>query len=167
LFSFHAAFEAAPMTSVYTDLSGTRCRTRENNPETGSSVRQCPGAGGYQLLVADDDERRSVTVVSPDHTEHPLAYWQVVTRAFSSLGKQAEWRVVKHREQLKPVAFIVRVNAPPQEDPGHPQALSYLAVAKMAPDAICVTDKIRSGRRANEHARHAADRIAPKACLTP
>jgi hypothetical protein len=167
LFSVNTTVATAQMTSVYTDLSGKRCTLIERDKETGSSVRKCPGVGGFHLLVAEDDARMSVNVVSPDHTEHPLEYWSVITSAFSNLGKKAEWRVVKHREKVKPIALIVRVNASHQEDPEHPKMVSYLAVAKISPREICVTDKVRSGVGANEKARQEADRSTKKECLKP
>ena len=45
------------------------------------------------------------------------------------------------------------------------QENSYLAVTKITPTEICVTDKILSGANANEDARRAADTAATKPCL--
>lgn len=167
LLTLNAAWAAAQITSIYTDLSGKNCKLIEMDKETGSSARRCPGVGGFYLLVAEDDARMSINVISPDHTEHALDYWDVVTSSFSSLGKKAEWRVVKHREKSTPIALIVRVNAVDQEDPEYPKAESYLAVAKISPEEICVTDKVRSGMGANEEARRAADSSAKKECIKP
>src|SRR4051812_26301558 len=63
--------------SLYTDLSGADCHSEKEDKETGASVERCPGIAGYALLVQNDDDRASVTVVSPDGTQHPLDYWNV------------------------------------------------------------------------------------------
>lgn len=149
-----------PAESVYTDIAPARCKTVETHEEGASSVQKCAGVAGYELLVEDDDSRQSVTVVSPDGKRHPLNYWQVITSAFSSLGEKAEWRVEKKGGKLRPFALIVRVNA--SENPEKPdEKTSYLAVAKITADAVCVTDKVKT----NEAARQAADASAAKPCL--
>ncbi|MFN2510122.1 MAG: hypothetical protein ABR568_01615 [Pyrinomonadaceae bacterium] len=77
---------------------------------------------------------------------------------------KAEWRVAKNNGRVSPVALIVRVNA--SEDVEHPNRLtSYLAVAKVTPEKICVTHKIPPGAKANENARRAADSSQTAACL--
>ena len=148
--------------SVYTDLAPARCKTVETHEEGGGSVQRCAGVGGYALLVEDEDSRQSVTVVSPDGRKHPLEYWKVITTAFSSLGEKAEWRVEKKGTAVRPYALIVRVYA--SENPETPeQKTSYLAVAKITADAVCVTEKLKT----NEEARAAADAAASKPCLKP
>src|SRR5437870_3688426 len=82
-------------TSVYTNLSGKNCRSIKTVAETGSSVEKCSGVANYSLLVLDDDNRMSLTLVSPDRKEHPLDLWTIVTTSFSTLGEKAEWRVVR------------------------------------------------------------------------
>lgn len=154
-------------TSVYTDLSGPQCTVVREDKLTGSSVQACPGVAGYRLLVASDDARMSVTVVDPAGVEQELDYWTVVTRSFSTLGPKAEWRVSRGQGATRPVALIVRVNASEQQDPSNPKSVSYLAVAKITPEKICVTDSIRPTPDANERARRAADRSAGKPCLSP
>ncbi len=145
--------------SVYTNITGAGCKTVEAHEEGASSVQKCPGVGGYDLLVEDSDSRQSVAVVTPDGKKHPLNYWQVVTSGFSSLGEKAEWRVEKKGGKVRPYALIVRVNA--SENPEKPdEKTSYLAVAKITADAVCVTDKVKT----NEEARQAADASADKPC---
>jgi hypothetical protein len=164
---FNTALAAAQVSSVYTDLSGKNCKLIEMDKETGNSVRMCPGVGGFRLSVAEDDACMSVSVMSPDHMEHPLDYWNIITRSFSSLGKKAEWRIAKHRGKITPIALIVRVNTFEQEESEYPKKKSYLAVAKISPEEICVTDKIRSSMGANEEARRAADSSGKKECIKP
>lgn len=155
------------VTSIYTDLSGNQCTTIKEDEETGSSVQECPGVGGFHLLVADDDARRSVSVVTPDNREYSLDYWSIITRSFSSLGKKAEWRVVKRKGKITPIALIVRVDSSEQDNLNSSKKNFYLAVAKITPEEICVTDKISPALNANEQARQAADDSANKVCLKP
>ena len=150
------------LTSIYTNLTEQACPQIKENQETGSTVRRCPGIGGYQLLVEDDDARMSVKVVTPSGEEHELSYWTVITPKFSSLGAKAEWRVAKRGSSLLPVGLIVRVEARESETA---KKTSYLAVAKITPREICVTQKVAPSADANQRAREAADRAASAACL--
>lgn len=148
------------ISSLYSPLGQEQCRVLEVDEESESSVSRCPGIAGYALKVLEGDLRVSIDVVAPDGREHPLNYWSVVTSAFSSLGPRAEWRM----RGTRPVALIVRVNA--SEDPEDASRItSYLAVAKVTPAEICVTDRIPPTGGANEMARRAADASAERPCL--
>lgn len=160
-----AAETSAPVASIYTPLSGPQCRVVKRHQETGATVSRCPGVGGYSLLVLDDDSRNSITVVSPDQKEHPLDYWSVVTRSFSSLGPRAEWRVVRRNGKPEPLALIVRVEFTDQQDPDKPVKKSVLAVATITAQQTCVTNKIPAAQNANAQAREAADNSRGKSCL--
>ena len=150
--------------SVYTDLRSRNCKTIERDAETGASVQRCPGIGGYDLLVLDDDARQSITVVAPGGKKYDLDYWRVITHAFSSVSLKAEWRGIKKPDKFSPLALIVRVNA--NEDVDNPQRVtSYLAVAKITPETICVTHRIPRSLKANEEARRAAEVASTTACL--
>lgn len=151
--------------SIYTDLSGSKCKTLKEDSVTGSRIQKCPGIGGFYLLVADDDSRMSISVVAPGGTEYPLEYWNVITKSFSSLGTKAEWRVVKRGNTYTPIGMIVRVNSTDQSDLNAPKRKSYLAITKITREDICVTDKIDSTANANQQARRAADSSANKTCL--
>jgi hypothetical protein len=150
--------------SVYTELHGSGCRTVEVFEETGGTVRRCPGVAGYHLLVAEDDDRASVTVVAPGGREHPLDYWSVVTPGFSTVGPRAEWRVARRGGRGVPTSLIVRVNAYEHAEP-EPRRVSYLAVARLSPAPVCVTDRIGPSSAANEQARRAADGSSRRPCL--
>ena len=168
IFAFQCAValpvKPASVSSIYTDLSPAKCKSIKVTKDPGSSVQKCAGVAGYSLLVLDDDARQSVNVVTPDGTEHGLDYWHVVTGYFSSLGEKAEWRMVNRGGKLVPIALIVRVYA--NENPDVPeQRTSYLAVAKITPEKICVTTKIKASQTANAEARRAADASAAKPCL--
>jgi hypothetical protein len=114
-------------------------------------------------LIEEDDERMSVTVVTPQGERHSLNFWQLITPHFTSLGKKAEWRVTKKNGKLVPSALIVRVNA--YERPDSNKVTSYLAVAKITSEAICVTDRIKPGPTSNVDAKRSADSAATKPCL--
>jgi len=108
----------------------------------------------------------SVTVLTPDKKEFPLDFWSVISPAFSSLGKKAEWRVLNKEGSVIPVGLIVRMNASEVlESSESRRTVSYLAVAKISRDQACVTDKLHSTKGANVLARQAADSSSRKACL--
>jgi hypothetical protein len=154
----------AAIRSVYTSLED--CRLVSTDEETGSSTQRCPGVRGYTLEVYDDDARMSIAVLAPGGAKHDLDYWQVITHGFSSLGQRAEWRLQTEAGRTRPIALIVRVNA--SEDPEYPERnTSYLAVARITSQRICVTDSIAPGAEQNVRARQAADRSAGRPCLEP
>ncbi|HYR08793.1 MAG TPA: hypothetical protein VEQ60_13515 [Longimicrobium sp.] len=153
--------DTGAVSSVYTSLAEADCRVIEIDEESEGSVSRCPGAAGYALKVLEGDLRQSIDVITPDGKEHPLNYWSVVSGGFSSVGPRAEWRMRGGR----PFALIVRVNA--SENPEDAtQITSYLAVARIAPGPVCVTDRIAPTAEANVAARAAADRSAGRPCLS-
>jgi hypothetical protein len=107
----------------------------------------------------------SITVVAPDGKESPLAYWDTISRGFTSLGPKAEWRVRRSGNHDIPVALIVRVNASEGQPGGSPARTSYLAVTKISASGACVTQRIGPGADANERARQAADEAIRAPCL--
>jgi hypothetical protein len=107
---------AVPAESLYSPLIGENCRTVREDTETDSSVTECAGIGGFRLLVIHDDDRSSVIVVTAEGKRFPLEYWNVVTRAFSTLGAKAEWRVLRDREKVTAIALIIRVTYADQEN---------------------------------------------------
>jgi hypothetical protein len=148
--------------SVYTPLGDKQCRTVKS-AEAGDDgfEARCRGAAGYTLLLSEGDLRQNITVITPQGKQHSLELWSVVSGGFSSVGPKAEWRLDK---ASAPVALILRYNA--SEDPEKPdKRTSYLAVTKITPTEICVTDKISPGPTANEDARRAADAASTKPCL--
>jgi hypothetical protein len=148
--------------SVYTPLGDKQCRTIKS-AEAGDEgyEARCRGTAGYTLLLSEGDLRQNITVITPKGAKHSLDLWSVVSGGFSSLGPKAEWRIDK---ASAPVALILRYNA--SEDPDKPdKRTSYLAVTKITPTEICVTDKISPGATANEDARRAADASSTKPCL--
>lgn len=153
-----AAAVAQSNSSAYTSLEPKQCRTIKS--ANSDYEGRCRGVAGYALLVSEGDLRQNVTVITPQGAKHSLDLWDVISGGFSSVGAKAEWRMGKRT----PVALIVRYNA--SEDPAQPNKLtSYLAVAKITPTEVCITDKISPGPTANEDARRAADSAVTKPCL--
>ena len=151
--------------SVYTPLGDKDCR-KIKSAEAGDEGYEgrCRGTAGYSLLLSEGDLRQNITVITPQGKQHSLDLWSVVSGGFSSLGPKAEWRLTSQNRKLVPVALILRYNA--SEDPESPNKItSYLAVAKITPTTICVTEKISPGPNANEDARRAADAASTKPCL--
>jgi hypothetical protein len=156
---------AVPITSVYSSLS--KCKLVST--DVISSTHLCGGVGGYKLQREYGDERESITVISPNGRKHQLEFWNVISSAFSHVGEKAEWRVTRKKGKVVPVALIVRFTASEYsgDTPKPTSLISYLAVAKITPQKICVTDKIAPSSTANEEARTAADASADKPCVEP
>jgi hypothetical protein len=146
--------------SLYTSLAVKQCRTiKTETTGAGDYEGRCRGVGGYSLTLLEGDLRQNIIVTTPRGAKHSLDLWDVVSGGFSHVGPKAEWRLAK-----APIALILRYNA--SEDPEHPnRTTSYLVVAKITRDEICVTDKIAPGATANADARRAADVATTKPCL--
>ena len=151
--------------SLYTPLDDKQCRTiKIETTGAGDYEGLCRGVAGYSLTLLEGDLRQNIIVNTPKGTKHSLDLWSVISGGFSSVGPKAEWRVVNKNGKLAPVALIIRYNA--SENPDNPdKRTSYLAVAKITPTEICITDKISPGANANVDARRAADSAATKPCL--
>ena len=117
---------AAAIDSVYTDLAPEKCRTIEVEQDPmPSSLQRCPGIGGYRLLVADDDLRQTVTVISPDGKKHPLDLWQVITGAFSAVGNNSG--VARHQGKGEDRASRSHHSGQRQRGPRKSQSSSILS----------------------------------------
>lgn len=160
LVSALSAPPASATDSVYTDISGRDCKEIVYDEEMATSQMRCPGVAGFSLDVHDSDNRMTIDVLTPDGKSHPLDYWRVITPFFCTLGDKAEWRL---NAQGRPIALIVRVNASDPEV--ETRTTSYLAVAKITPEKICVTARIAPSAKANEEARIAADAAAKAPCF--
>ena len=162
VFALALTASADSVTSVYSSLSG--CKLVKTGEDW--STQACRGVGGYNLQIEYADARDSITVYSPNRQKHPLELWNVIGSGFSNLGEKAEWRVTRKNGKVIPHALIVRFTVSESNGDAVKQ-VSYLAVAKITPQKICVTDKIAPGATANEDARRAADASADKPCLEP
>jgi hypothetical protein len=160
VFALGLTVSADSVTSVYSSLYKCKLVTTGHDYSTSA----CVGVGGYNLRLEYDDARESITVISPNGRKHPLNFWEVLGTGFSSVGQKAEWRVTKRNGKLVPIGLIVRYNVT-ENAADSTKDTSYLAVAKITPQKICLTDKIPPGSTANEDARRAADSSADKPCL--
>lgn len=157
---------AQPIESVksnYTDLNGNGCSAERSTDEV-SSERTCSGIEGYKLLIENQDERDTISIITPDGRQHPLNYTQTISKGgFASIGQKAEWRIASRNGKDVPIALIVRVDV---QSGGSNKTSSYLSVSKITDRGICVTDRIDPIANANEKAREAADSSANKPCLS-
>jgi hypothetical protein len=150
---------SAQVTSRYTGLSEKVCRELKVSDEDGASYEgECPGVGGYKLRLLEGDLRQSIDVVTPAKKTYQLAFWNI-SSAFSYVGDKAEWRM----KGRNPIALIVRFNA--SEDPEDPEKkTSYLIIAKITKQEVCVTDVLKPSPSQNEQARRTADLAPSRPC---
>lgn len=90
---------------------------------------------------------------------------EFVTRYMSHLGDKAEWRVSMNNGKQIPIALIVRVQAHEDHDESEQVTHSYLALTKITPDEICVTDRILAGSLSQAEVHNVADSAQEKECL--
>lgn len=151
-----------PIDSIYTDIASDKCKTIKIDEETAYSEQICPGVAGYKLKVIDFDARVTVNVIDPKGTEYELKMPEKISYGFSNIGQKAEWRVKKQGSQ--PLALIIRFNA--NENPeDYNKSTSFLTVAKITNNSICIVDKVRPGKDQNLQARKIADISQSKGCL--
>ena len=152
----------AQITTVYTKLSDKACTELQRSDDEGGSYKGlCPGVAGYKLHLIEGDLRQTVTIIDPKGKEHPLEFWNL-TGAFSAVGDTAEWRM----RGKKPIALIVRLNVN-QYGEDEQETKGYLVVAKITPEATCVTHFLAPTRAHNYEARRAADKSSTRPCLKP
>ena len=161
-----AVASAQALQSLYTDLGEKKCKTLEvNNEGAGYSIQQCPGVAGYKIIIEEGDLRQTIKVVRPNGSKHDLGLAMTIGGGgFSHVGPRAEWRVKTQSGKTVPVALIVRFNVSENAEDATKET-SYLAVAKITPQQICLTDSVKPGPGQNEEARRLADSSATKPCL--
>jgi hypothetical protein len=89
--------------SIYTDISSEACAKHIDDRATGTYTLNCPGVHGFRLQVHEDDERSSISLVTPDKRVVPLKFWDVVTHGVSTLSDKVEWRIAEGGGQVAPV----------------------------------------------------------------
>lgn len=155
--------------AIQTNLSAASCRReidRSDPNETPYLV--CQGVAGYSLIVRRVDAgRQSIDVVTPAGEVFALNYHEFVTRSMSSLDPKAEWRVATKDGRQVPIALIVRVQAREDEDDPEQVTHTYWAVAKIAVNEACVTDRIPEGERSTTEVESAADSAQERPCAPP
>ena len=156
-----AIASAQAIESVYTDYK--KCKTLEKDDSAAYfQLSQCPGVGGYKLLVASGDSRESMEVVTPNGKKYDLYLGEIGGGAFSGLGQRNEWRVKRQSGKLVPIAMITRFNV--AKGPDYQTDNSYLVVTKITPQQVCRVGEIDPGPNQNEKARQMADNSASMPC---
>lgn len=159
----------AVVESINTDLGVASCKrfTDKSDPNQ-TPYRVCPGVAGHALIVRQvDSGRQSIDIVDPAQRAFPLDFHEFVTRHMFSIDRTVEWRVTTKDAKNLPIALIVRVRA--RESQSNPETVtrSYLVVAKITPNEMCVTDRIAEGSLSQEEVRSAADSAHARGCLAP
>jgi len=152
--------------SIYTDIGLDKCREIKEEKDLLVTAAECKGVAGYKLELFDIDDRQTVNIIFPDGEKHQLNFHKVVSPAFSNTGDKAEWRVVREKDQIKPIALIVRfIIDGSLADPENGTDISYLTVSKITKDTACVTDFVKPIENQNVKARELADSSTGKPCL--
>ncbi len=142
--------------SIYTPLTNDKCQVKIDS-KLPIMNGMCPGVGGYNLGIADDDSRMSVSVVAPDKKVFELDFWGHFNR-FSSVGEKAEWRMKGNT----PVALIIRYNVSNAND--ETKNISYLMVSKITKTQSCVVGILKPSKSQNILAQQLADSASNKPC---
>ena len=155
--------------SVYTDLGLGNCEEHVDLDDPNESTYQfCPGVVDYSLIVRRvGSGRTSIDIHTPQKGVYPLDYQEFVTRHMTQLGARAEWRVSMEHGQNIPIALIVSVNAHENVEEPEQVTTSYLAIAKITPTEICVTDRLVQDSFDHTRVRRVADMARTKPCLEP
>jgi len=142
--SYRSDIVMSPIESVYTDISAKSCTERIDEDDPNDTTYQlCPGVLGYSIVVRRvGSGRQSVDVRTPSDGDYPLDYQEFVTSDMSQLEPLAEWRVKTSGGTETPIALIIGVQAHENVDEPAEVTQTYLAVAKIAPGDICVTNKV-------------------------
>jgi hypothetical protein len=164
IFGLAICVSAQKIDSIYTDLSDTKCKTLEANPDEGGSyIGECAGVGNYKLQVLEGDLRQTINIVQPaSGNKWELGFWSI-KGGFSAVGEKAEWRVVKKGKTVKPIALIVRYNVS-EDAEDSTKITSYLLVTKIDGETACVTDVVNPSKNQNLQARQLADKSVGKPC---
>jgi hypothetical protein len=145
-------------TSVYTNLDDKSCKTLESDASGAGSYRgRCPGIGGYKLDLLEGDLRQTINVIAPSKKTFELNFWSFYS-SFSAIGQKAEWRM----KGKTPVGLIFRYNVSNPEDSA--KTTSYLMVAKVTKNEVCITDVVNPSKTQNAEAQKLADAAAGKPC---
>ncbi len=153
--------------SVYTDLGQGNCEKHIDLDDPNESTYQlCPGVLGYSVIVRHvDSGRLSIDIRTPENGTYPLDYQEFVTRHMLHLSNRAEWRVSMNDGNNIPIALIVPVHAHENIEEPEQVSTSYLAVAKITPTEVCITDSIVKDSLGQAGVRRVADSARSRPCL--
>lgn len=160
---------AASIESMSSGIGRETCaETVDEDDPNSTPILLCPGVLGYSLVLRHVDSGRwSADVRTPARGDFPLELHVYVTRHMFQLEPQVEWRVSTRRGRSTPIALIIGVQA--HENLQEPQEVSrtYLTVAKITAQEICVTNRIVKAAAHEAELRKAADAASGERCLEP
>ena len=156
----------AAITSRQTSLAeGCRKATDAADPND-TPYLVCPGVSGYSLNVRPvESGRTSIDVVDPTGKSFPLNFQDVITGSMFAVDNHVQWRVATENGKPAPVALIASIQA--HEDEGDPAKVTntYIAIAKITPQQVCVTDKLSRQAQPEDAMLRAADSARNRPCL--
>jgi hypothetical protein len=141
----------------YTTTQGPACRDVSRKHMT---LRVCPGAGGYEVTLADEGNVAAVTFTRAgyDRTNGPTAAWRAAGDVF---GKLIEWRIGRDGQ---PYAAILRA----WESNDRDEPIAFLRVFALNHTLACEYGKVMGGRsNANAEAAWLSDQAARHDCSKP
>lgn len=159
--------EAVPADSVYTSLDEKACKAMAPGESDPGAIykAECPGAGGYKVIMTASDHSQALTFVNPKGKGTDLRVRDGLnTAANFRLGDKIEWRMEGKGRNAVAKAFIFR--ALKSIDPVDPNKVeSNLIVGKLG-DVPCITDIVRqSVADQNTRARELADTAKDRPCV--
>lgn len=148
------------------DLQDPSCRSEVDQSDPNETpVQICPGAAGYSLVVRKvGSGRKSIDVVDPRQETSRLALQEVVTRHMFGLDRQLQWRLTSRQGQLIPVALVLRVHVHESEDRPEVVTQSYVAIAKITPEEVCITARYLASELDAAGLQKAADAAVNQDC---
>jgi hypothetical protein len=154
-----AQTHAQALRSAYSSTAPEQCHViGAGNGVDDSTVRVCPGKSGWQLLVAEDDLRETVSI----GRNRLLAEREPAASAwfgpFNSAATTVEWRM----QDGRPFAIIQRWQIDDSTDldgSGRPKPRAMLVVTRLPPGKVCHVAyvDVAANADANALARKAAD----------
>jgi len=155
--------------SVFTRIDAASCtETIDESDPNDTPIRLCQGVGSLSLLVRRvGSGRRSVDVRVPAAGDFPLDLTEIISRHMLELDPQVEWRVSRRDGELLPIALVLRVGIHADEDEPETVTETYAAIARISPEAICLTDRLPESAVNDSSIRAAADTARDRDCLPP
>jgi hypothetical protein len=158
----HAQTPVQTLGSSYTSTAPKQCRiVGPRNGVDDSAARVCPGKTGWQVLIAADDLRETVSVGRNRIWAEKEPAGQTWFGPFNSAGNTVEWRMQNGR----PFAIIQRWQLNDNADPdknGRPKPKTMLVVTRLPPGPVCHVAyvDVAANPDANDFARKGADEFA-------
>jgi hypothetical protein len=131
-------------------------------------IVKCKGVGDYHLIYSNGFMSDELSLLTPTGDKIRLDLWaKIKNPSHSVVNQTVEWRIIREKEKIKPIALIVGAGASsPRTHDG--KGGSYLVVIKLTNSANCITDFVdRTSKDAETIARKLADDSTNRLCLFP